>query len=81
MGSCGLSCAEYCIHLVGVNRLSACREFWCAELARCRDGVNVLWCRVWLVLGGSIPACTCFHSENFLVTCLFVCLFFLCIII
>ena len=31
----------------------------------------MLWCRshlVWLVLEGSIPTCTCFHSENF-VTC------------
>ena len=35
---------------------------------RCRDGVNVLRCRshlVWLVFEGSIPTCTCFHSENF----------------
>ena len=39
---------------------------------RCRDGVNVLWCRshlVWLVFEGSIPTCACFHSENVLVTC------------
>ena len=39
---------------------------------RCRDGVNVLWCRshlVWLVFEGSIPTCTGFHSENFFVTC------------
>ena len=39
---------------------------------RCRDGVNVLWCRshlVWLVFGGSIPTCAGFHSENFFVTC------------
>ena len=38
---------------------------------RCRDGVNVLWwCShlVWLVFEGSIPTCTCFHSENFFVT-------------
>ena len=38
---------------------------------RCRDGVNVLWCRshlVWLVFEGSIPTCVCFHSENFFVT-------------
>ena len=29
---------------------------------RCRDGVNVLWCRshlVWLVFEGSIPTCAC----------------------
>ena len=39
---------------------------------RCRDGVNVLWCRshlVWLVFEGSIPTCACFHLENFFVTC------------
>ena len=39
---------------------------------RCRDGVNVLWCRshlVWLVFEGSIPTCAGFHSENFFVTC------------
>ena len=38
---------------------------------RCRNGVNVLWCRshlVWLVFEGSIPTCACFHSENFFVT-------------
>ena len=41
-------------------------------MARCRDGVNVLWCcshLVWLVFEGSIPICTCFHSENLFVTC------------
>ena len=35
----------------------------------CRDGVKVLWYHfhlVWLVFEGSIPTCTCFHSENFL---------------
>ena len=39
---------------------------------RCRDGVNVLWCRshlVRLVFEGSIPTCVCFHLENFFVTC------------
>ena len=38
---------------------------------RCRDGVNVLWCRshiVWLVFEGSIPKCACFPLENFFVT-------------
>ena len=41
---------------------------------RCRDGVNVLWCRshlVWLVFEGSIPTCACFHLENFFVTCIY----------
>ena len=38
---------------------------------RCRDGVNVLCLShlVWLVFEGSIPTCTCFHSENVFVTC------------
>ena len=47
---------------------------------RCRDGVNVLQCHshlVWPVFEGSIPTCTCFHSENFFGTC-FCCLFFNC---
>ena len=38
---------------------------------RCRDGVNVLWCRshlVWLVFERFIPTCACFHLENFFVT-------------
>ena len=45
---------------------------------RCRNGVNVLWyCShlVRLVYECSIPTCTCFHSENFFVTCS--CCFFL----
>ena len=44
---------------------------------RCRDGVNVLWCRshlVRLVFERSIPTCACFPLENFFVTCL--CYFF-----
>ena len=63
-----------------------CREFsfvhsW-QNGTRCRDGVNVLWCRsrlVWLVFEGSITACACFHLENFSVTCscCFVLIFFL----
>ena len=58
--------------VLGVDRLSACREFFGVHSwqngTRCRDGVNVLWCRshlVWLVFEGSIPTCACFHSENF----------------
>ena len=34
---------------------------------RCRDGMKVLWFHshlVWLYFEGSIPTCTCFHSEN-----------------
>ena len=40
--------------------------------ARFRDGVKLLWCHshlVWLVFEGSIPTCTCFHSEDLFVTC------------
>ena len=64
--------AECCVHLVGVNRLSACRQsFWVHSWqngTRCRDGVNVLWCHshlVWLVFEGSIPTCAYFPLENF----------------
>ena len=55
MESCGVSSAECRVHLVGVNRLSACRKFFGVHSWQngtgCRDGVNVLWCRshlVWL---------------------------------
>ena len=73
---CGVSSAEYSVHLVGVNRLSACREFcgvhsW-QNGTRCRDGLKVMWCHshlFWLGFEGSIPTCTCFHLENFFVTC------------
>ena len=71
-----MSSAECHVHLVGVNKLSACRKFFWVHSwqngTRCRDGVNVLWCRshlVWLVFEGSIPTCTCFPLENFFVTC------------
>ena len=45
---------------------------------RCRDGVNVLWCRshlVWLVFEGYIPTCTCFSFRKlfcdlYLIICL-----------
>ena len=77
-----MSSAERCVHLVGVNRLSACREFFGVHSwqngTRCRNGVNVFRCRshlVWLVFEGFIPTCACFHSENFFVTCS--CCFFL----
>ena len=72
-----MSSAECCVHLVGVNRLSAWRKFFWVHSwqngTRCRDGVNVLWCHlhlVWLVFEGSIPtcACFCFLLENFFVT-------------
>ena len=76
-------CILFSVHLVGVNRLGACREFcgvhsW-QNGTRCRDGVKLLWCHshlVWLVFEGSIPTCACFHSENVFVTCS-CCFFFL----
>ena len=44
--SCGLSSAEYRVHLAGVNRLSACREFFGVHSwqngTKCRDGVSVV---------------------------------------
>ena len=47
-------CILFSVHLVGVNRLSACREFcgvhsW-QNGTRCRDGVNVL-CVVPILFG------------------------------
>ena len=80
---CGKLWSGEChVHLVGVNRLSACRKFFGVHSLqngrRCRDGVNVLWClshHVWLVLEGSIPTCACFPLENFFVACS--CCFFL----
>ena len=50
---------------------------------RCRDGVNVLWCRshlVWLVFEGSIPTCAGFSFGKLfcdLFLLLFFCLWFL----
>ena len=45
---CGVSSAECRVHLVGVNRLTACREFCGVHSrqngTRCRDGVILLWC-------------------------------------
>ena len=66
---CGASSAEYCVHLVSVYIVVV--HSW-QNGTRCRDGVNVLWCRfhlVWLVFEGSILTCTCFHSEHFFVAC------------
>ena len=59
--------AEYCIHLVEVNRLTIWESFVVCIVGkngtRCRNGVKVLWYHsylVWLVFEGSIPTCTCF---------------------
>ena len=70
---CGVSNAEYHVHLVHMNRLSACGEFcgvrsW-QNGTRCRDGVKVSGYHshlVWLVFEDSIPTGASFHSENFL---------------
>ena len=72
---CGASSAEYRVHLASVEFFAG--HSW-QNGTRCRDGVNVLWCRshlVWLVFEGSIPTCACFHSENFFVTCSCCCFF------
>ena len=58
--------SEHLVHLVHMNRLSACRDV-CGMYSwkngtRCRDGVEVLWCHshlVWLVLEGSIQKTLC----------------------
>ena len=77
-----MNSAECRVQLAGVDRLSACKEFFGVHSwqngTRCRDSVDVLWCRyhlVWLVFEGLIPTCTYFHLENFIVTCS--CCFFL----
>jgi len=82
----GLSNAEYLVHLVRMNRLRAVESFVCIvgnlNGTRCSDGVKVL-CHshlVGLVFLGSIPTCTCFHSENFFVTCS-CCFFVSCIVV
>ena len=72
-----VSSAEYCVHLVSVQRVFVVHSW--QNGTRCRDGVNVLWCRshlVRLVFERFIPTCACFHSENFFVTCS-CCFFFL----
>ena len=68
-----MSNAEYLVHLVHMNRLSACREFcgvhsW-QNCTRCRDGVEVLWCHsrlVWLVLRVPSLNVLVFIQKNFL---------------
>ena len=54
-----VSSAEYSVCLVGVNRVSACREFcgvhsW-GNGTRFRDGVKLLWCHSHLVQGCVTP--------------------------
>ena len=68
---CGMSSGEYRVPLVSVHVDFFVVHSW-QNGTRCRDGVNVLWCRshlVWLVFEGSILTCACFHLENFFVTC------------
>ena len=68
---------EYLVHLVHMNRLSASREFCSGIFGKTADVEIVCHSHlVWLVFEGSIPTCTCFHSENFFVAgfcCFFVC--------
>ena len=49
VGGCGVSSAEYSIHLVGGNRLSACREFFGVHSwqngTKCMHG----WCEIVVV--------------------------------
>ena len=48
MEDCGVGSADYLVHLVCINRLSACRGFCYVQSwqngTRCTDGVKVLWC-------------------------------------
>ena len=48
MRKTGVNIAEYLVHSMCMNRLSACREFCGVHSwhngTRCRDGVKVLWC-------------------------------------
>ena len=62
-----MSSVEYRVHLVSVYKEFFVVHSW-QNGTRCRDGVNVLWCRshlVRLVFECSIPTCACFPLENF----------------
>ena len=61
----------YASGIVNIVVIKCYTTLWMSEhcTKMCRDGVTVLWCRSHLVFEGSIPTCTCFHSENFFVTC------------
>jgi len=83
----GVNKAEYLVHSMHMNRLSACREFcgvhsW-QNGTRCRNGVKVLWYYfnlVWLVFEASIPTCACFLQKTFCdLFLLLFCLFVLCL--
>ena len=63
---CAVNSAEYSVRLVGVNRLSACREF-CGvhSCTKCWDGVSVVVSFPSSLVGyeGSIPTCACVYPE------------------
>ena len=67
----GVSNAEYLVHLVWMNRLSACREFCGVHSlqngTKCRDGVKVLRCHFpsTLVGLGFHPYMHLFSFRNF----------------
>ena len=66
-----MNSAEYSVRLVGVNRLSACREF-CGvhSCTKCWDGVSVVVSFPSSLVGyeGSTPTCACVYPD-FLMTC------------
>ena len=73
-----MSSAECRVHLVGVNRLSACRKFFVVHSwqklkgTRCRDGVNVC-CGVHILFGWFLRVASLhalvFLWKTFFVTC------------
>ena len=77
---CGVSSAEYCIHLVSVHRgLGACRKFcgvcsW-ENRTRCWGGVKMLWCDSPPIFLDPSLHTLVFCSVNCSVTCS--CCFFL----
>ena len=79
MEDCGVRNGEYLVHLVRMNKLSACRVLYrWKNGTRCRD-VKILWCHsilVWMVFEDSIP--TYMQLFSLFVTC-FCC--FICIVV
>ena len=86
MEYCGANKAEYLVHLVRMNRLSACREMCIVgnmNGTRCRDGVKVLWCHshlVWLVFRVPSLHALVFIQKTFCdLFLLFFCLLYCCL--
>ena len=64
-----MSNAEYLVHIVRMNRLSACREFVVCVVGKMAQYVGMVLCHSYLVglaFEGSIPTSAFFHSKNFL---------------